>query len=302
MKTEKYIKSLQNDKVSIFLFHGVIKSNPFRIRNYNRKHIFENEFYNLLVDLKANGSPVSMNTLINQDKFPPNPFIISFDDGFENNYSVAAPILDFLKIPAVFYITSGFVNENLMSWIDQIDYAIELTRKKSIKVSFFENDILISSDVEKTNFLIKVRTFAKQNKSFFLRKEYYIKEIFEVCEVNECFSQNTTLDLKMNWNQVLTLSKNDIFTIGGHTHTHPIMSYLDNEQLVNEVVTPLNFLKEIGIGDLDHFSYPEGLDYCYNENVIQVLKDNCIKCCPTAIDGVNEFGTDLFHLKRITVI
>ncbi|MFH1452519.1 MAG: hypothetical protein ABIH00_00885 [Armatimonadota bacterium] len=51
-----------------------------------------------------------------------------------------------------------------------------------------------------------------------------------------------------------------------------------------------------------HYSYPEGLDYCYSDEVINMLKEYGIKCSPTAIDGVNKVGDDLFHLKRVAVV
>ena len=45
---------------------------------------------------------------LNNLPFPPNSFAITFDDGFENNLSVAAPLLSDLKIPLTIYITTNF--------------------------------------------------------------------------------------------------------------------------------------------------------------------------------------------------
>ena len=49
----------------------------------------------------------------------------------------------------------------------------------------------------------------------------------------------------------------------------------------------------------NHFSYPEGQKNHFNNTVINALKDNGIKCCPSAIDGLNSTKEDLFHLKRM---
>ena len=40
----------------------------------------------------------------NNQKISKKSFVITFDDGFENNYSIAAPVLDDLNIPATFSI------------------------------------------------------------------------------------------------------------------------------------------------------------------------------------------------------
>jgi peptidoglycan/xylan/chitin deacetylase (PgdA/CDA1 family) len=302
MNISNYINRLSQETLAIFLFHGVIKHNPFKVRNYNRKHILDWEFFELLRSLKEYGTPFSIEELVQGGPLPPRPFIISFDDGFENNYSIAAPILDELKIPAVFYITSNFVDKNMMSWVDCIDFALEETQKQTLNLSFFDKPISVGTNEQKKDFLINIRNLAKGNKEFFLKKEIYISEIFAACGIKAIFSHDSSIDLKMTWTQVAELDANALFTIGGHTHTHPIMSYVKISELEHEIDTCLDHLKVAGLKNLHHFSYPEGLEHCYNENVIKALKQKNIICCPTAIDGVNSPNTDLFHLKRVTVV
>ena len=63
-----------------------------------------------------------------------------------------------------------------------------------------------------------------------------------------------------------------------------------------------NFLKgKAGISS-HHYSYPEGQKIDFNESVIEELKKNNIKCCPTAIDGLNDLKVgSMFELKRVMV-
>ena len=56
-------------------------------------------------------------------EIPRKSYLISFDDGFENNYSIAAPILDYFKLNATFYFSTDFVQNNSMSWIDKLNIA-----------------------------------------------------------------------------------------------------------------------------------------------------------------------------------
>ena len=300
MNIENYTSRLSSNKFVIFLLHGVIKQEVSTVRNYNRKHILESEFYSLLKELRNNGNPVSMDDIASGTPLPQNAYAITFDDGFENNFSVAASILKEFKTPATFYITSSFVNDNKMSWIDQIDYAIEQTEQR--KIIFMGREFNLISDDEKINFLKFVRQTAKESQPFFLAKQKYISDIFEQTKVSFCDSLDTPIDLKMSWSQVSQMSQDELFTIGGHTHTHPVMSYLDDEDLSEEVELNLQFLKEKCLLDVEHFSYPEGLDFCFNEKVINKLKDAGIKICPTAIDGENNVNDNLFYLKRVTVI
>lgn len=43
---------------------------------------------------------------------------ITFDDGYLDNFTVAAPILKQLNLPATFYITTGFIGSTIVPWWD----------------------------------------------------------------------------------------------------------------------------------------------------------------------------------------
>jgi peptidoglycan/xylan/chitin deacetylase (PgdA/CDA1 family) len=104
----------------------------------------------------------------------------------------------------------------------------------------------------------------------------------------------------MTWAQVKEWCA-DGFLIGGHSHTHAILSFLSQPQLDREIDLSLEMLRDKSGIATSHYSYPEGLEHCYSENVIRSLKARGITCSPTAIDGTNRPGADPFHLRRVMV-
>lgn len=59
---------------------------------------------------------------------PPNPIILTFDDGYLDNYENAFPILKEYKIPATFFVITDFVDNKkpgYMTWNQLEDMAIE---------------------------------------------------------------------------------------------------------------------------------------------------------------------------------
>ena len=106
----------------------------------------------------------------------------------------------------------------------------------------------------------------------------------------------------MTWEQVREISGCESFIVGGHSHRHVNLNFLIHDELEIEVLTSVRLLKEKAQINPRHYSYPEGLDYRYSEDVIRVLKDKGIVCSPMAMNGMNHLGTDLFHLKRIAVV
>ena len=92
-------------------------------------------------------------------------YSIIFDDGFYNNFKFAIPILKKKKLSATFYITTNFVDKNIMSWTDRIEYMIEKTNAKK-NLDLYGHKLTFNKDVEsKKKFLTKVRRIAKFNKN-----------------------------------------------------------------------------------------------------------------------------------------
>lgn len=48
------------------------------------------------------------------------PVIVTFDDGYRNNLDVAAPILQAEGIPAVFFVSTGYVGTRRTLWPDEV--------------------------------------------------------------------------------------------------------------------------------------------------------------------------------------
>lgn len=300
----KSLLELRNNCFQIFLFHGVIKKKKFKVRNYNNKHLLEDHFYKILKKLKSKGNALSMDEVVfikkNNQKFPKKSFVITFDDGFENNYSIAAPVLDDLNIPATFYFSTDFIDNNTMSWIDKIEYCFESDKKlRSLEINDFGN-FDISTIEKKIKCLEIIRTKVKSN--FNINTEILVKKIFKYFNLEMINNSNNEIDKKINWKKTNLLKNNKLFTLGGHSHFHMPLTYFSKKGAVIQISKSIKLFKNNTNITLKHYSYPEGQKKDYNKNIKSILKKKGIICCPTAINGFNNLKTSLFDLRRIQVI
>ena len=297
-----YANRLVENGVTIFLFHGVEDGVCTEVRNYTRKHIPKTDFCTYLEELKVCGTPVSMDDVVadrrGERPLPPYAFTITFDDGFENNLSVAAPVLAELGIPAMFYVTTDFIDSNRMSWIDRIEYVVEQVTSGRVVMPWGEQ--YFSNPAERVGLLKDIRHYAKKHPTSDL--DAMASLVQEQLGFPETWSADHPLDRKLTWAQVSELAAGSSFSVGGHSHNHNILSFLDDTALENEIDVSLEMLREKGGIDITHYSYPEGLANCYDERVIAVLKSRGIVCAPNAIDGENLSDVDLFNLFRVTVV
>lgn len=297
-------QKLSKDGLLILLFHGVVRDNNYAVRNYIRKHIEVNYFRDVLSCLKSIGCCLSIDEVVDYHKkgegYPANSFCITFDDGFENNLSVAAPVLDELGLPAIFYVTTDFIENGTMSWTDKCEYALEKTEKKSLRLPWSNQEIAIRTAEEKIDLMHELRNYIFQDCS--KNPSLLTSWLYEILDMDMPLTTDDPLDKKLSWNQVKEINSHHLFSIGGHTHTHSIMSGLTPNNLDYEIDVSLGLLKDKAGIVTEHYAYPQGKANHYSKEVISALEKRGIICCPTAIDGVNYADTGLFDLYRHMVV
>jgi peptidoglycan/xylan/chitin deacetylase (PgdA/CDA1 family) len=81
------------------------------------------------------------------------------------------------------------------------------------------------------------------------------------------------LEQYCTWNEILQISEETGFEIGWHTCTHPDLTTLTKEQIMDELWTPF---------DMETFAYPYGR---YNDLVIQCVKEAGFKRAYSVTQG-----------------
>jgi peptidoglycan/xylan/chitin deacetylase (PgdA/CDA1 family) len=297
-------KRLSRDgSLAIFLFHGVVEQSNWQIRNYTAKHLKASDFRGSLESLARCGEPLSMDQVAticaSGQPFPSGAFAITFDDGFENNLLIARPILEELKIPATVYVTTRFVDENVMSWIDRIEWALERAPAGILQLPWLVEAVEFSDKESKICLLDDIRRNVKTSRE--IDVESLVTSVFQQLDLEEVRFSQCPLDKKLTWQQVRQWIAPG-YIVGGHSHNHSILTFLSPAELAWELDTSLSLLRERADIMVSHYSYPEGLAHCYSDDVITALKLRGICCCPTAIDGVNRPGSDPFQLRRVMAV
>jgi peptidoglycan/xylan/chitin deacetylase (PgdA/CDA1 family) len=297
-------KWLSEEALAIFLFHGVIEEGAYAVRNGTGKHLRRDVFEGIIGELATQGTALSMDEVVDhlsrRAPFPPRSFAITFDDGFENNQTVAAPLLEAARMPATFYLATAFVDENGMSWIDRIERSLEHVPSTVIRLPWSDRSRPLGTNGSKTAVLEEIRREAKSRPHLDL--DALAETVAEGCGAAPQDAGAGPLDRKLTWDQVRDLDSSPLFTIGGHTHSHAVLSFLDRVSMAEEIDTCMDLLQGETGRRIRHFSYPEGLAHCYDDDVIEALRSRGIVCAPTAEPGVNGQDADPFRLKRINVV
>tara|TARA_X000000950_G_scaffold289128_1_gene410056 strand:+ start:975 stop:1907 length:933 start_codon:yes stop_codon:yes gene_type:complete len=300
--TENVCKLLNKNGTLVLLFHGVVnKKKKTSVRNYTSKHIGKDSFYNILQKCKSLGNCISIDELYyfikERKKIPPYSFVITFDDGFQNNLSIAAPIIADLGLHFTIYLTSNFIDKNKLSWTDQLEYGLEHTKNKAI--FFNKQEINIESSLRKKIFAHNIRILVKKSKE--IDPYELIKKINKSLNIYNFDLLDSQLDKKINWEDIQKFSEEKFITFGGHSHTHNNLDFLSKNKLQEEIKTNLDMLKDKANLDCKHYAYPEGGKNSFSERVIKVLKSYKVLTATTTINGINKNTTNPFKIKRYMI-
>ena len=113
-------RSLKEPFSFVVIYHRVVADNATSEDRFGvEKGISASQFEQQMRFLLRHFTPVPASR-IQPDLSREIQFAVTLDDGYEDNYLVAAPILKRLGIPATFYVVSDFVGTDRLFWWGEI--------------------------------------------------------------------------------------------------------------------------------------------------------------------------------------
>ncbi|NOT51419.1 MAG: polysaccharide deacetylase family protein [Chitinophagaceae bacterium] len=216
---------------------------------------------------------------------------VMFDDGYKDNIEFAAPVLAQFKCPASFYIVTDCVDKNIPTWTYLVDNALSKTRKNSIELSY---------DFVPENFkTIELKNLSGKEKEIkpWLKKLSNQHRLLIMRSLLEQCNDVETPRKMMNWNDVRELGNNG-FIIGSHSHTHPMLASLQNEDEISEELKISSQRIQQETGKLPAtISYPIG---SYDSRVVVLSKKEGYKYgLAVKQKFYNTNKDDIFEVPRV---
>jgi len=241
--------------------------------------------------------PILMDTLIdciqNRQPFPENAIVLTFDDGYADNYH-AARILKKYGMTGVFYITAGCIESEERFWVGEIHHLLGKTTQPGVclrvRDKVFEA-VLSDSDraesIGRLTQLIKTVDVATRESI----REKLRNQLDDVPALEN--------NLMLTWQQLSEMVAMGM-EIGGHTMTHCNLPSATNEEAWNEVIQ-CKVLLEGRLGTkVRHFAYPNGgSSQYYNLRIKEFVRRAGYRSAVTSRLGIVDLRNDPFELRRI---
>ena len=289
----------------VLLYHGVYSDDlELEGRNSSGKHISASEFDDQMSMVAREWNVVSMLDIgrahAGVDSLPPRAVAVTIDDGFANIYHNAWPILRERGIRATFYLATGLIGTEGLSWTDRLEIMILDAPPGPIHLSIGEQQLKFDLDDTATRVgaLTNIKALCKQLP--YRLVEEILRQVQAATAVQPASSH--PLYAMLDWDQVRDMSGDGLLDFGAHTVDHIPLTRMTFEEMTGQVKDSLRKVSDETGVESSLFSYPEGQIGDFDDASIDFLKSLELPLCPTAIEGLNNVGrTDPFHINRCMV-
>jgi peptidoglycan/xylan/chitin deacetylase (PgdA/CDA1 family) len=230
---------------------------------------------------------------------------ITFDDGWRDVYTHAFPVLKKRNLPAIIFLSVGFVGTDRLFWPERLSRVLLSTGEANNTKTFALADIDRDSAEEIDAILATNdrRRKLKQADRLIERLKKLDPQIREevIGLLENSFSRNLADEAKnrhiLNWDEIEEMRKQGIF-IGSHTVNHAILTRLPLEAAKMEITQSKQTLEKKLGEEIDLFAYPNG---DWNDDVKEMVKEAGYKASVTTMNRKNDYSTDPYLLGRLTV-
>lgn len=270
-------RKLRQQRVVILMYHHVCnrRCDPWELA------VHPHHFYDQMEYLKKNFNVVPIATLADgvraARKFT-KTVAITFDDGFKDNYTNAAPLLDWHALPATFFVATTAAQQRHVYWWDalqEIVFHTDLLPENfemsiggnAVRFTFTKDRALTSrlrNQIRSWNYN---QAIPNERVALYMLLWHHIKSLgyaeqqkvmAVIQEWSDFVETYSTEGATMSVREIQMLGDNPLFSIGAHTVNHPMLSVQSAEDQAFELRESKREIEKWLGKRVDGFAYPYG--------------------------------------------
>lgn len=237
--------------------------------------------------------------------------LVTFDDGYRDNFDVAAPILRERGIPATFFLPTAFLEEPRLPWWDRVACILKKTRATRLDLPLRpDGDAAtddapepLTIDLARTPRLVAIRAVIDAFLAGRIADEsWFLGMLAERAGVAEDLSAMARA-LFADWDQIRRVIGSDKgLSIGSHGHSHRRLAGLDDEAQRAELTGSRRILEDRLGRRVEALAYPYGWPGAFDDRTRSIAAEAGYHVAFASFEGINRQGsTDRFAVRRLGV-
>ena len=225
--------------------------------------------------------------------------MITFDDGYVDNYELAYPVLRTNDATGVFFVATGFIDEPRLAWWDEIAWMIRSSKRDTLRLAENWLDEPLKLDRSDRRQVINQLLRACYRLDG-CRTKQFLDGIAEETGSGRA-PKEAANEQWMTWDMIREMSAGGM-DFGAHTVTHPILANLTAEEQGMEVCeSRLRIEKQLD-RPITSLSYPVGKRESFNDETRAALSKHGFDWAFSYYGG-HSSGADIdrFDIPRVAI-
>ena len=272
--------------------------------------------------LRRHGRPLHLTQAVRalqHKRLTDRTLIVTFDDGYADNFHNASPLLERYDVPATVFVTTGYIGGAREFWWDALEgillgpevlpaelslTAAGRTWYWSLAEAWHYGQDLRQSDRE---WLIAKQGVPSGRYNLYRMVHRVLQPLGEDerCDVLDRLRRwaRVAVDIReshrcLSPDEIVALGRMRLIEIGAHTATHPVLPVLSEDSQREEIRQSKLYLEHLLGRAVTSFAYPYG-QYA-PATVALVRQEGLFSACSTQ-SGLLSQQSDLFRLPRVRV-
>ena len=240
---------------------------------------------------------VPVEAIARDQSSPARRVVVTFDDGYRDNYALALPILRRHGVPAVFFLATRFLDGPAVPWWDEIAWMVGRSDRDELEPGDWLDRPLPLRGAGRRAIVVLTDLYKSLPTD---RADAFLDFCGEAMGTGRC-GPGEAAELWMTWEMARELRDSGM-AIGGHSATHPILARSTRDVQAREITECAQRLdEELGVA-MRWFAYPVGLRSAFDETTKDILRSSGVSLAFSLYGGyVRRRPVDPYDVPRASV-
>jgi peptidoglycan/xylan/chitin deacetylase (PgdA/CDA1 family) len=210
--------------------------------------------------------------------------LLTFDDGYRDNFDEALPILTRHGLPATFFVTTRFLDDRRMPWWDEIAWMVRSSTRSELPASAqIDRTLSLATEARRKTASALIELYKR------LPRESTGAFMDSVAEATGSGRHHGDDEESwMTWDDVRKLRASGMH-VGGHTVNHPLLAGLSPDEQEEEIVGCKKRV-EVELGEpMRYFAYPYGGRDSFDDHTTRCLAGHGVELAFSFYSGYQRF-------------
>lgn len=314
----RYMSAPFRAQILILMYHRVceVSSDPWNLC------VSPRHFAEQVESLAQNYQVISLSNLVRalkERRLPKRAVVITFDDGYADNFWNAKPVLEKFDVPGTVFVTTGYLGKEGEFWWDELERLVLLTPtlppRLEVKIRGVDYSWVVDGSSQLSNqslnlFLQKIPHASDHGSSRYAAyqhlhpliqplsektREAVMQELRDQIEIN---GKSRPSYRPMTPEEVSSMAEGGLVEIGAHTVTHSLLPVHSKEIQYHELLGSKQSLENLLGRPVTLFGYPYGGT---DSSVAKQVQEVGYEAACTIVEKPVFPGSNPFQLPRCGV-